>query len=158
MESCPFIPEFSPDLDAAQAHTVLKKSVKILDKAQNCALLWFGEIMRRELYRNLGFSTMRSYAADELGFSPTCAKATVHSPQGEMELTKAEVEAAREDAQILKPGERNKSTIPPRITRAAGSANNSENLITLCTACHELWHVRDMRNREGNKLELVNTG
>ena len=51
----------------------LKQSVEILDKAQHCALLWFGEIMRRELFRDLGYSTMRSYATEELGFSPTRA-------------------------------------------------------------------------------------
>jgi len=69
----PNIPEFRPDLDAAQAHIALKKSVEILDRAQHCVVLWFGEIMRRELYRDLGFSTMRSYAMEELGFSPTRA-------------------------------------------------------------------------------------
>ena len=345
----PNIPQFLPDLVADQVHMALKKSVEILDKAQHCSLLWFGEIMRRELFHDLGYSTMRSYATEELGFSPTragdfirlarkleslpslkeevatgklgytkareissvadptnerewvkvakeqsrreleatvrqakklasqqrkenpdqgelmprpvskappaivpvrvgfeltpaqyaryeamltnighrgskadllldmveallvadqnaprgafadphyqihihecptCAKATVQTPQGEMELTEAEVEAAREDAQIHKPGERNKSTIPPRIRRevlardrhhcrglgcshtrfleihhiiprSAGGTNDPENLITLCTACHELWHVRDRRNREGIVLEVLNTG
>ncbi|MCK9997164.1 MAG: HNH endonuclease [Candidatus Krumholzibacteria bacterium] len=67
------IPEFRPNLDAAQAHIALKKSVEILDRAQHCVVLWFGEIMRRELHRDLGFSTMRSYATEELGFSPTRA-------------------------------------------------------------------------------------
>jgi len=67
------IPEFRPDLDADQAHIALKKSVEILDEVQHCALLWFGEIMRRKLYRDLGFSTMRSYAIEALGFSPTRA-------------------------------------------------------------------------------------
>jgi hypothetical protein len=67
------IPEFRPDLDADQAHVALKKSVEILDQVQHCALLWFGEIMRRKLYRDLGFSSMRSYATEELGFSPTRA-------------------------------------------------------------------------------------
>ena len=102
---------------------------------------------------------------------PTCAKATVQTPQGEMELTKAEVEAASEDAQIHKPGERSKSTIPPRIRREVlardrhrcrrkgcnhsrfleihhltprtkGGSNDPENLVTLCTACHKLWHEK----------------
>jgi len=67
------IPEFRPDLDADQAHIALKKSVEILDQVQHCALLWFGEIMRRKLYRDLGFSSMRSYATEALGFSPTRA-------------------------------------------------------------------------------------
>jgi 5-methylcytosine-specific restriction endonuclease McrA len=329
----PNIPEFQPDLDANQAHIALKKSVKILDQAQHCVVLWFGEIMRRELYRDLEFSTMRSYAMEELGFSPTragdfirlarkletlpmvkkevatgklgytkareissvadptnelewvkvakeqsrreleatvrqakklasqqrknnpdqgelmprpvpsappasvpvrvgfeltpaqyaryeamlakighrgskadllldmveallvsdenaprgafadphyqihihecptCAKATVQTPKGEMEITKTEVETAREDAQIHKPGGRNKSTIPPRIRRevlardrhhcrrkgcnhtrfmeihhiiprSQGGANDPENLVTLCTSCHKLLHEK----------------
>ena len=327
------IPEFRPDLDADQAHIALKKSVEILDHVQHCALLWFGEIMRRKLHRDLGFSTMRSYATEALGFSPTragdfvrlakkleslpivkkematgklgytkareivsvadqtnekewvkvakeqsrrelettvrqakklasqqrkgnpaqgelmprpvsaappaivplrvgfeltpsqyaryeamlakighrgskadllldmveallvadenaprgafadphyqihihecptCDKATVQTPMGEMELTKTEVEAAREDAQIHKSGERNKSTIPPRIRRevlardrhgcrrkgcnhtrfleihhiiprSKGGANDPENLLTICTACHKLLHEK----------------
>jgi 5-methylcytosine-specific restriction endonuclease McrA len=336
----PNIPEFRPELDAYQAHRALKKSVEILDRAQHCVVLWFGEIMRRELYRDLGFSTMRSYAMEKLGFSPTragdfirlakrleslplvkelvvsgelgytkareissvadptnesewvkvakeqsrreleatvrqakklasqqqkdnpdqgelmprpvpvappaivpvrvgfeltpaqyaryeamlakighrgsqgdllldmveallvadenaprgafsdphykihihecptCAKATVQTPKGEMELSQTEIEAAREDAQIHKPGERNKSAIPPRIRRevlardrhhcrrkgcnhtrflelhhinprAEGGVNDPENLVTLCSGCHELWHVLEKRNREG---------
>ncbi len=334
----PDIPEFRPDLDADQAHIALKKSVEILDRAQHCVVLWFGEIMHRELYRDLGYSTMRSYAMEELGFSPTragdfirlarkleslpmvkeqvasgelgytkareissvadptnekewvkvakeqsrreleatvrqakilalrqrkdnpaqrelmprpvpaappaivpmrvkfeltpaqyaryeamlakishrgskadllldmveallvadenaprgafsdphyqihihecpaCSKATVQTPQGEMELTKAEAEAAREDAQIHKPGERNKSTIPPRVRREVlardrhhcrhkgcnhtrfleihhivprlkGGANDPENLVTLCTACHKLLHEKGVDSR-----------
>ena len=329
----PNIPEFRPDLDAGQAHIALKKSVEIMDQAQHCVVLWFGEIMHRELYRDLGYSTMRSYAMEELGFSPTragdfirlarklqnlpvvkeqvasgelgytkareissvadptnelewvkvakeqsrreleatvrqakklalrqrkenpgqgelmprpvpvappaivpvrvgfeltpaqyaryeamlakighsgskadllldmveallvadenaprgafsdphyqihihecptCAKATVQTPKGEMELTKAGVEAAREDAQIHKQGERNKSTIPPRVRREIlardrhhcrrkgcnhtrfleihhiiprfeGGTNDPENLVTLCTACHKLLHEK----------------
>jgi len=67
------IPEFRPDLDADQVHIALKKSVEILDQVQHCALLWFGEIMRRKLYRDLGFSSMRTYAMEALGFSPTRA-------------------------------------------------------------------------------------
>jgi hypothetical protein len=40
-----------------------------MDEAHQCAVLWFGEIMRRRLYRNLGFSTINQYAMQELGFS-----------------------------------------------------------------------------------------
>ncbi len=329
----PNIPEFRPDLGADQVHIALKNSIETMDKAQHCALLWFGEILRRELYRNLGFSTMRSYAMEALGFSPTragdfirlarkleslprvkeqvatgklgytkareiasvadptnekgwvkvaqeksrrelettvrqakklalqkrkenpdqgelmprrapgappaavpvrvgfeltgaqyaryeamlakighrgnkadllldmveallvadknaprgafadphyqihihecptCAKAAVQTPQGEMEITKTEVGAARCDAAIHQPGLRNTSTIPPRmrrevlardrhrcrrkgchhtrfldihhiIPRTAGGANDPENLITLCTSCHGLFHER----------------
>ena len=100
---------------------------------------------------------------------PNCSKATVPSPQGERELTAVETEAATCDAQIHKPGGRNQSTIPPKtrrdvlardrhqcrrkgcqhtrhvhlhhiLPRAKGGTNELDNLVTLCTACHELWH------------------
>jgi len=67
------MPEFRPGLSASHAHRLLKSSVEIMDQAHHCAVLWFGEIMHRKLYRELGYSTMRAYALEELGFSPTRA-------------------------------------------------------------------------------------
>ncbi len=67
------MPVFRPGLGAGQAHGALKTSIKITDQAHHCAVLCFGEIMNRELYRDLGYSTMRAYALTELGFSPTRA-------------------------------------------------------------------------------------
>ncbi len=325
-------PEFRPGRSAGQAHIALKQSVEIMDQAQHCAVLWFAEILKRRLFRKLGYSSMNQYASEELGFSvtktgdfkrlgeklealpkvmekvvsgelgytkareivkvadpstendwlavakqqtrreleatvkhakklaaqkrkanpaqvelvprgvpvappdstpvwvgfdltpvqyaryealmarighqgnksdllldmmeaylangesaprgasgphyqihvhecPTCAKATVQTPRGEMELTRAETEAARCDADIHRPGEPNKSTIPPRIRReilardrhqcrrkgcnhtrfleihhitprAEGGSNKIDNLVTLCTACHKLLHEK----------------
>jgi 5-methylcytosine-specific restriction endonuclease McrA len=103
---------------------------------------------------------------------PTCAKAAVQTPQAEMEITKTEVDTARCDAAIHKPGERNTSTIPPRVRRevlardrhrcrrkgchhtrfldihhmsprAAGGTQDPENLVTMCTSCHALYHERN---------------
>jgi 5-methylcytosine-specific restriction endonuclease McrA len=45
--------------------------VEIIDHARHCAVLWFGEIMNRKLYRELGYSSIYQYAAEELGFSAT---------------------------------------------------------------------------------------
>ena len=67
------MPLFQPNADAKQAHSALKQSIKISDQAQHCAALWFGDIMHRELYRELGFSDMRTYAIEGLNFSPTKA-------------------------------------------------------------------------------------
>jgi len=67
------LPEFAPDRSARTAHQSLKQSLEIMARAQHCAVLWFGEIMRRELFRELGYSTMRAYALEELGFSSTRA-------------------------------------------------------------------------------------
>jgi 5-methylcytosine-specific restriction endonuclease McrA len=65
------IPEFFPGQSAGQAHLALKKSVEILDRAQHCAVLWFAEILKRRLFKELGYSSIYQYAAEELGFSPT---------------------------------------------------------------------------------------
>ncbi|MDX2472077.1 MAG: HNH endonuclease [Candidatus Krumholzibacteria bacterium] len=67
------LPAYQPHRSAAQADLALKQSIAIQDQAQHCALLWFGEIMRRRLYRDLNFSTMRAYAIEGLGFSETRA-------------------------------------------------------------------------------------
>jgi len=77
----PFLKEFAiknvtgfrPHLSAVQAHEALQKNIKIADAAQPCAVLWFGEIMLRRLYRELGYSSMRAYALEELDFSSTRA-------------------------------------------------------------------------------------
>lgn len=67
------LPAYAPGQSARSAHQSLQQSLEILDRAQHCAVLWFGEIMRRELFRELGYSTMRAYALEELGFSSTRA-------------------------------------------------------------------------------------
>ena len=62
------MPDFRPGQSAGQAHQALKQSVEIMDRAQHCAVLWFAEIMKRRLYRELGYSSMYQYASEELGF------------------------------------------------------------------------------------------
>ena len=337
------MPVFRSGLGASQAHIALKKSVEIMNQAQHCAVLWFGEIMRRELYRELGYSTMRAYALEDLEFSSTkagdfmrlakkleelpavkeematgkigytvareiatvadpanekdwlkeaqeksrreliaqvrhardvakrdqktnpdqvelmprpvpvvaaapppvrigfeltaiqnaryeaalakighrgdkaqllldmvealadtpesaprgataraphqihihhceeCGSKTVQTPQGETPLTETQYEAACCDAEIHIPGQRNATTIPPRIRRevqtrdrhkcrrkgchhtrhlhihhvvprARGGGNEIENLVTLCSSCHDLWHER------GGNLQMILTG
>ncbi|MEN8008313.1 MAG: hypothetical protein ABFS42_14955, partial [Candidatus Krumholzibacteriota bacterium] len=54
---------------AAKVHASLKHSLVALDHAQQCAVLWFGEVMRRRLFRDLGHSSINQYAVRELGFS-----------------------------------------------------------------------------------------
>ena len=62
-------PGFQPDQSANEVHQALKSSLKALEKAQQCAVLWFGEILDRKLYRELGYSSINQYAKVELGFS-----------------------------------------------------------------------------------------
>ena len=111
---------------------------------------------------------------------PDCAQAIVATPQGERVLSPAEAEATCCDAEVHVPGKRNTSTIPPRIRRevltrdrhccrrngcehtrylhlhhlvprAKGGGNDAENLVTLCTACHDLWH------QKGGDLQMMLT-
>ena len=69
----PDLPQFRPGASAGQADRSLRESLRVLDRAQHCAVLWYGEIMRRGLHRDLGYATMRAYAMEELGFSSTRA-------------------------------------------------------------------------------------
>jgi len=62
---------FEPHKSAHFADDALKKSVVALENAQQCAVLWFGEIMRRKLFRKLGYSSINQYAHVELKFSKT---------------------------------------------------------------------------------------
>jgi len=106
------MPEFRPGLSASQAHRLLKNSVRIMNQAHHCAVLWFGEIMHRRLYRELGFSTMRAYAIAELGFSPTRAGdfillarklADLPAVKNEMATGKLGYTVAREIASVAVP-------------------------------------------------------
>jgi 5-methylcytosine-specific restriction endonuclease McrA len=60
---------YTPDQPAAKVHASLRSSLAIMDDAHQCAILWFGEIMRRRLFRDLGHSSINQYAIQELGFS-----------------------------------------------------------------------------------------
>ncbi len=54
---------------AAQVHASLRRSLQAMERAQQCAVLWFAEIQRRHLYRELGHASINLYAMKELGFS-----------------------------------------------------------------------------------------
>jgi len=100
----------------------------------------------------------------------------VATSRGEQQLSKAALEAALCDAQVLEPGKRNSSTIPPakrkqalarakhrcqmpgcnhrhflevhhRVPRERGGGNDPDNLVVLCSGCHRLLHERP--GREG---------
>jgi len=60
---------YTPDQPAAKVHAYLRSSLAALEKAQQCSVLWFGEVMRRGLFRDLGHSSINQYAIQELGFS-----------------------------------------------------------------------------------------
>ena len=62
---------FTPGRPANVAHCALLDSVKTMDKAKQNAVLWFGEILQRRLYLELGYSSINQYAQQALGFSKT---------------------------------------------------------------------------------------
>ena len=64
---------YVPDQPAAKVHAFLRNSLAALDDAHQCSVLWFGEIMRRKLFRDLGHSSINQYATQELDFSKSKA-------------------------------------------------------------------------------------
>jgi len=54
---------------AARVDAALRQAVAACDRAQRSAVLWFAEVMRRELYRELGSASLEQYATEGLGFS-----------------------------------------------------------------------------------------
>jgi len=64
---------YVPDQPAAKVHASLRHSLAALDDAHKCSVLWFGEVMRRKLFRDLGHSSINQYAMQELDFSKSKA-------------------------------------------------------------------------------------
>jgi 5-methylcytosine-specific restriction endonuclease McrA len=60
---------FIANQSAHEVHAALKASLQALENAQQVAVLWFGEILDRQLHRELGYSSINQYARIELGFS-----------------------------------------------------------------------------------------
>jgi len=61
--------EFRPGLSAGQVDAHLRGALKAYRAAEERSVLWFGEVLRRRLYRELGFSSIHQYAGERLGFS-----------------------------------------------------------------------------------------
>ena len=63
------LPAFSANMPAAQVDASLRQALHVCDRARECAVLWFAEVQRRELYRQLGHASLQLYATQALGFS-----------------------------------------------------------------------------------------
>ena len=63
------LPGFAPGLPAAQVDAALRQALDACDRARECAVLWFAEVARRGLYRQLGHASLQLYATQALGFS-----------------------------------------------------------------------------------------
>ena len=88
MSAIPFV----PDQPAAQVHTSLRQSLRAVEKAQQCSVLWFAEIMRRRLYRDFDCSSINQYAMQKLGFSKSRTRDFVRLA-GQLEILPAVKEA-----------------------------------------------------------------
>ncbi len=62
-------PAFAPGCPARDADAALRRALAAVERAQHGAVLWFAEILRRGLYRDLGYASMPQYARAALGFS-----------------------------------------------------------------------------------------
>jgi hypothetical protein len=63
------MPAFIPDLSAAQVHDHVLAALQELHEAEQNAVLWFAEVLRRKLFVELGYSSIHQYAQEALGFS-----------------------------------------------------------------------------------------
>jgi hypothetical protein len=63
------LPVFTAGQSAAQVDASLRQALHACDRARECAVLWFAEVQRRELHRQLGHASLQLYATQALGFS-----------------------------------------------------------------------------------------
>jgi hypothetical protein len=60
---------YRPGLPAPEVHALLQDALASLRRAERHAVLWFAEIRRRRLHRDLGYASLHQYAREALGFS-----------------------------------------------------------------------------------------
>jgi 5-methylcytosine-specific restriction endonuclease McrA len=63
------VPDFAVGLPAARVDASLRQALVACDRARECAVLWFADVSRRRLYRQLGHASLQLYATQALGFS-----------------------------------------------------------------------------------------
>ncbi len=63
------LPTFVAGRPAARVDESLRQALAACDRARECAVLWFAEVQRRRLYRQLGHASLVLYATQGLGFS-----------------------------------------------------------------------------------------
>jgi hypothetical protein len=102
-----------PGLPAGQVDEHLRGAQKAYRAAEERSVLWFGEVVRRKLYRELGLSSIHQYAGERLGFSAgktaqflRLAEALEELPGLRRSVASGEVPwtAAREVVRVATPG------------------------------------------------------
>jgi hypothetical protein len=73
-------------LSAREVHDRLRAALSELQRAERNAVLWFSEIVRRKLYRELGYSSVYQYAELALGFKKSKTSQFLHLSQALADL------------------------------------------------------------------------
>ena len=61
------LPVFAPNRPAATVDAALRQALLACERANECAVLWFAEVQRRSLYRELGYACLELYVTEGLG-------------------------------------------------------------------------------------------
>ncbi len=88
-------PPLRRELPAQQVHERLQSALESMRQAESRAVLWFGEVVERKLYRSLGYSSIHEYAAKALGFSPAKTSQFLRLTESLRELPKVRQAVAR---------------------------------------------------------------
>jgi 5-methylcytosine-specific restriction endonuclease McrA len=80
---------------AAAVHSSLKRSLKALEHARHCSVLWFADVQKRGLFRDLGYSSIYQYSEAGLGFSKSRTRDFVRLAAKLDELPKVKKAMAR---------------------------------------------------------------
>ncbi len=64
------LPDFAGGLPAARVDESLRLALTAVDRARECAALWFAEVARRSLHRELGFASLELYAGERGALGP----------------------------------------------------------------------------------------
>ena len=63
------LPAYRPGLPAIEVHEHLREAVGEMRLAERNAVFWFSEVLRRKLFRELGYASIHAYGSEALGFS-----------------------------------------------------------------------------------------
>jgi hypothetical protein len=143
---------FEPGRPATRVHASLKRSLHALEHARHCSVLWFADVQRRRLYRDLGYSSINQYALEALGFSKSRTRDFVRlaarlddlprvrkaMARGELGYTKAReivaVATPQTETKWLKAAEAPRRELVRRVKRAKKAAKVDRNQAELLPA------------------------
>ena len=150
----PHYASFEAGVPAHHAHDSLRKSLAAVERAQHCALLWFSEISRRGLFRELGYSSMVSYASEELGFSAVKIRDFVRLARKLEELPRLKESVARGEVGYTKAREVIKVATPKTEARWVAEATKSSRKV-LAAKVAQVRKTAQVRRANPTQPELL---